>query len=144
MTSTSHHHPIIALFFSLNGRKIYDPRTKREIKRRSFILVQKDLRSHRETYPLRRKRMRFVAPFPRFGRRVFLSCTGGDDKILQRKLSLSYTLLFAARAHIQNNNKRRKNAEEAKQQRAFINRTLCKATLLPSAAAVKEEAAIVI
>ena len=118
MTSTSHHHPFIALFFSLNGRKIDDPRTKSEIERSSFILAQKDRRSHRETRTLRRKRMRFVAPFPRFGRSVFLSCTGRDDKILQRKLSLSCTLPFAARAHIQNNNKRRKSTES--KQRAFI------------------------
>ena len=96
MTSTSHHRPIVrALFLGQNGRKIDDPRTKREIKRSYFILAQKDPRSHRETCSLRSKRMRFVAPSPRFG---FLSCTGRDDKISQRENYLTRTLPYEARA----------------------------------------------
>ena len=96
MTSTSRHRPIVrALFLGQNGRKIDDPRTKREIERSSFILAQKDPRSHRETCSLRSKRMRFVAPSPRFG---FLSCTGRDDKISQRENYLTRTLPYEARA----------------------------------------------
>ena len=131
MTSTSHHHPIVALFFSLNGRKIDDPRTKREIKRRPFILAQKDRRSHRETHPLRSKRMRFVAPFPR--ERVPLVQRESDDKILQRENYL-ITLPFAARARVQNNNNKRKNAGESKQQRACARSTaylVCKSDFAP-------------
>ena len=146
MTSTSHHRPIVrALFLGQNGRKIDDPRTKREIKRSSFILDQKDPRSHRETCSLRSKRMRFVAPFPRFGRSVFLSCTGRDDKISQRKTSHSYPSVRSARAHETATIKERTRKKESTQRVvALMNRTLfAKATLLPSAAAVKEEAAIV-
>ena len=145
MTSTSHHRPIVrALFLGQNGRKIDDPRTKREIKRSSFILDQKDPRSHRETCSLRSKRMRFVAPFPRFGRSVFLSCTGRDDKISQRKTSHSYTLPYEARARTKQQREKKERAEESTHRAALTNRTLfAKATLLPSAAAVKEEAAIV-
>ena len=143
MTSTSRHRPIVrALFLGQNGRKIDDPRTKREIKRSSFILAQKNPRSHRETCSLRSKRMRFVAPFPRFG---FLSCTGRDDKISERKLSHSYPSVRSARAHETATIKERTRKKESTQRVvALMNRTLfAKATLLPSAAAVKEEAAIV-
>ena len=117
MTSTSHHHPIVALFFSLNGRKIDDPRTKREIKRRPFILAQKDRRSHRETHPLHSKRMRFVAPFPR-ARVPLVQRERAMIKFYREKI-ISLTLPFAARARVQNNNNKRKNAGESKQQRAF-------------------------
>jgi hypothetical protein len=73
---------------------------------------------------------------------VFLSFTQGEVIKFYRENYLSLILFRKKRAHVRNNNNKRKSAE-SKQQRAFINRTLCKATLLPSAAAVKEEAAIV-
>jgi hypothetical protein len=143
VTSTSHHHPLIALFFSSNGRKIDDPRTKREIEIKSFILAQKDRRTHRETRTLRGKRMRFVAPFPRvcLGRELL---QGEMIKFYRENyLSLVCALPCAARARI-NDTKKRKN-NQSLNDALFINRTLfAKATLLPSAAAaVKEEAAIV-
>lgn len=143
MTSTSHHHPFIALFFSSNGRKIDDPRTKREIEIKSFILAQKDRRSRRETRTLRRKRMRFVAPFPRvcLGRELF---KGEMIKFYRENyLSLSCVPFRVQRARARNDTKKRKN-NQSLNDALFINRTLfAKATLLPSAAAVKEEAAIV-
>ena len=143
MTSTSHHHPIVALFFSLNGRKIDDPRTKREIKRRPFILAQKDRRSHRETHPLRSKRMRFVAPFPR--ERVPLVQRERDDKILQRENYLSPFRL--QRAHVCKTTtikeRTRGSLNNNARVRVLLRTLFAKATLLPSAAAVKEEAAIV-
>lgn len=142
MTSTSHHHPIVALFFSLNGRKIDDPRTKREIKRRPFILAQKDRRSHRETHPLRSKRMRFVAPFPR--ERVPLVQRERDDKILQRENYLSPFRL--QRAHVCKTTtikERTRSLNNNARVRVLLRTLFAKATLLPSAAAVKEEAAIV-
>ena len=94
MTSTSHHHPFVALFFSLNGRKIDDPRTKREIKRRPFILAQKDRRSHRETH-LRGKRSVLS---PLFLERVFLSCKGRAMIKSQRESYLSHPSGARARA----------------------------------------------
>ena len=146
MTSTSRHRPIVrALFLGQNGRKIDDPRTKREIKRSSFILDQKDPRSHRETCSLRSKRMRFVDPFPRFGRSVFLSCTAGEMiKFHRREKHLTHVLPQEARARTKQFNKRKNAKKSPHNARKIMNRTLfAKATLLPSAAAVKEEAAIV-
>ena len=143
MTSTSHHRPIVrALFLGQNGRKIDDPRTKREIKRSSFILDQKDPRSHRETCSLRSKRMRFVAPFPRVcsGRELF---KGEMINFTEKIISLSRVPFRVQRARARNDTKKRKN-NQSLNDALFINRTLfAKATLLPSAAAVKEEAAIV-
>ena len=113
MTSTSHHHPFIALFFSSNGRKIDDPRTKREIEIKSFILAQKDRRSRRETRTLRRKRMRFVAPFPRVCLGPESFSRERDDKILQRKLSLSHlcALPCAARARVKRHQEKKEQPE---------------------------------
>ena len=143
MTSTSHHHPFIALFFSSNGRKIDDPRTKREIEIKSFILAQKDRRLHRETRTLRRKRMRFVAPFPRvcLGRELFK----GEMIKFYRENYLSLVCALPCAARARNDNKKRKNNQSLNNNAQVLPRTLfAKATLLPSAAAaVKEEAAIV-
>ena len=139
MTSTSHHHPFIALFFSSNGRKIDDPRTKREIEIKSFILAQKDRRSRRETRTLRRKRMRFVAPFPRvcLGRELF---KGEMIKFYRENyLSLVCALPCAARAR-RNDNKKRKNNQSLNNNAQVLPRTLfAKATLLPSAAALSKK-----
>ena len=132
MTSTSHHHPFIALFFSSNGRKIDDPRTKREIEIKSFILAQKNRRSRRETRTLRRKRMRFVAPFPRFGRSVFLSCTGRDDKISRRKTSHAYTLpCVRARAYETATRKERTRGRVHTTRGAHESYLVCKSDFAP-------------
>ena len=132
MTSTSHHRPIVrALFLGQNGRKIDDPRTKREIKRSSFILDQKDPRSHRETCSLRSKRMRFVAPFPRFGRSVFLSCTGRDDKISQRKTSHSYTLPYEARARTKQQQEKKERGRVYTTRGAHESYLVCKSDFAP-------------
>lgn len=133
MTSTSHHRPIVrALFLGQNGRKIDDPRTKREIKRSSFILDQKDPRSHRETCSLRSKRMRFVAPFPRFGRSVFLSCTGRDDKISRRKTSHAYTLpCVRARAYETATRKERTRGRVHTTRGAHESYLVCKSDFAP-------------
>lgn len=133
MTSTSHHRPIVrALFLGQNGRKIDDPRTKREIKRSSFILDQKDPRSHRETCSLRSKRMRFVAPFPRFGRSVFLSCTGRDDKISRRKTSHAYTLpCVRARAYETATRKERTRGRVHTSRGAHESYLVCKSDFAP-------------
>ena len=111
VTSTSHHHPFIALFFSSNGRKIDDPRTKREIEIKSFILAQKDRRSRRETRTLRRKRMRFVAPFPRVcsGRELF---KGEMIKFYRENyLSLTCALPCAARARTKRHQEKKEQPE---------------------------------
>ena len=132
MTSTSRHRPIVrALFLGQNGRKIDDPRTKREIKRSSFILNQKDPRSHRETCSLRSKRMRFVAPFPRFGRSVFLSCTGRDDKISQRKTSHSYTLPYEARARTKQQQEKKERGRVYTTRGAHESYLVCKSDFAP-------------
>ena len=133
MTSTSHHRPIVrALFLGQNGRKIDDPRTKREIKRSSFILDQKDPRSHRETCSLRSKRMRFVAPFPRFGRSVFLSCTGRDDKISRRKTSHAHTLpCVRARAYETATRKERTRGRVHTTRGAHESYLVCKSDFAP-------------
>ena len=132
MTSTSRHRPIVrALFLGQNGRKIDDPRTKREIKRSSFILDQKDPRSHRETCSLRSKRMRFVAPFPRFGRSVFLSCTGRDDKISQRKTSHSYTLPYEARARTKQQQEKKERGRVYTTRGAHESYLVCKSDFAP-------------
>jgi len=131
VTSTSHHHPFIALFFSSNGRKIDDPRTKREIEIKSFILAQKDRRSHRETRTLRRKRMRFVAPFPRvcLGRELF---KGEMIKFYRENyLSLICALPCAARARTKRHQEK-KEQPESKQQRAGSTAYLvCKSDFAP-------------
>ena len=132
MTSTSHHRPIVrALFLGQNGRKIDDPRTKREIKRSSFILDQKDPRSHRETCSLRSKRMRFVAPFPRvcLGRELF---KGEMIKFYRENyLSLVCTLPCAARARTKRHQEK-KEQPESKQQRAGSTAYLvCKSDFAP-------------
>ena len=132
MTSTSHHRPIVrALLLGQNGRKIDDPRTEREIKRSSFILDQKDPRSHRETCSLRSKRMRFVAPFPRFGRSVFLSCTGRDDKISQRKTSHSYTLPYEARARTKQQQEKKERGRVYTTRGAHESYLVCKSDFAP-------------
>ena len=132
MTSTSRHRPIVrALFLGQNGRKIDDPRTKREIKRSSFILAQKDPRSHRETCSLRSKRMRFAAPFPRFGRSVFLSCTGRDDKISQRKTSHSYTLPYEARARTKQQQEKKERGRVYTTRGAHESYLVCKSDFAP-------------
>ena len=68
-----------------------------------------------------------------------------DDKISQRENYLTRTLPYEARAHETATIKERTRKKESTQRVvALMNRTLfAKATLLPSAAAVKEEAAIV-
>ena len=112
MTSTSHHRPIVrALFLGQNGRKIDDPRTKREIEIKSFILAQKDRRSRRETRTLRRKRMRFVAPFPRVcsGRELF---KGEMIKFYRENyLSLMCILPCAARARTKRHQEKKEQPE---------------------------------
>ena len=61
-----------------------------------------------------------------------------------REKHLTHIPFRTKRARVRNSNKKRKNAEESTQRAALMNRTLfAKATLLPSAVAVKEEAAIV-
>ena len=130
MTSTSHHHPIVALFFSLNGRKIDDPRTKREIEIKSFILAQKDRRSRRETRTLRRKRMRFVAPFPRVcsGRELF---KGEMIKFYRENyLSLTCALPCAARARTKRHQEK-KEQPESKRRVIHSSYLVCKSDFAP-------------